>query len=72
MQIATANSARKAPLAFDYTIVSPELGRNLRSQAARIKERVKTTTSAIIEIGRDLLAVKPEPQARPVRFVGEN
>jgi hypothetical protein len=30
----------------------------LRHQTARIRERVKTTTKAIIEIGRDLIAVR--------------
>jgi hypothetical protein len=58
MQIANLKSARKVSLAFDYSAVRSELAKKLRGQAARIKERMKATTSAIIEIGRDLRAVQ--------------
>jgi hypothetical protein len=48
--------------AFDYTMLAPELVEPLRRQASRIRERGKATVSAIIEIGRDLLAVQKHLQ----------
>ena len=44
--------------AFDYDEVPPVTAATLRAQAARIRKLVKTTTSTIIEVGRDLAAVK--------------
>jgi hypothetical protein len=58
LQVNVSGTERKvtAPVhAFDYAAVAPELASNLRSQAALIKERMRATTSAIIETG---LAVK--------------
>jgi hypothetical protein len=43
---------------FDYGMVAPEVATNLRNQAVRIRATMKATTSAIIALGRDLLAVK--------------
>jgi Protein of unknown function (DUF3102) len=45
---------------FDYTSVPEDLATKLRKQAARIKEKMKATVSAIIEVGRDLRAVKQQ------------
>lgn len=47
-----------APTAFDYTALPATTATALRKQAAKIKERVRATTAGIIEIGRDLIAVK--------------
>jgi hypothetical protein len=48
-----------APIAtFDYGALDMQIADSLRKQAQRIRERVKTTTCTIIEIGRDILAVK--------------
>jgi hypothetical protein len=47
---------------FDYTALSQELADNLRSQAARIRGNMKSTVATIIEIGRDLLAVRQHLQ----------
>lgn len=41
-----------------YAGIEPDLADSLRKQAERIRERTRKTTAAIIEIGRDLLAVK--------------
>jgi hypothetical protein len=43
---------------FDYTTVAPELVEKLRAQAQRLRSRIAKSTEGIIEIGRDLLAVK--------------
>jgi hypothetical protein len=48
------------PTTFDYSTLPTDVAGPLREQAARIRERVKNTTIAIIEIGRDLLAVKQQ------------
>jgi hypothetical protein len=50
------------PLAdrFDYGDVLPELATRLRAQAERIRGRIRKSTEEIIDIGRDLLAVKDE------------
>jgi hypothetical protein len=53
---AASTAARIAT--FDYTQLAPSLADALRNQAARIRERVQSTNAAIIEIGRDLIAVK--------------
>jgi hypothetical protein len=61
MQIPLPNSGRKVAAsvpAFDYAAMAPELANKLKKQAARIKKQMKATTAAIIEIGRDLIAVK--------------
>jgi hypothetical protein len=53
----TANTtlAKVAVAAFDYSALDPETERALRSQTARIRDSVKNTTTAIIEIGRGSL-----------------
>ena len=43
---------------FEYDAVSPDIANALRRQAARIREQVRSTTTAIIGIGRDLIAAK--------------
>jgi hypothetical protein len=43
---------------FDYGSLSPEIADALREHTARIRHQVKATTTAIVWIGRDLLAVK--------------
>src|SRR5262245_8146423 len=53
------------PESFDYSGLPPDLVEDLRQQATRIRERVRITTVAIIEIGKDLLAAK---QHFPGRF----
>jgi hypothetical protein len=50
------------PTSFDYSTLPANIAGPLRKQAARIRERVKNSTIAIIEIGRDLLAVKQSLQ----------
>jgi hypothetical protein len=45
-------------VSFDYEVLAPDDATALRKQGARILERIKTTTDAIVEIGRDLIAVK--------------
>jgi hypothetical protein len=45
---------------FDYGNVLPELATRLRAQAERIRGRIRKSTEEIIDIGRDLLAVKDE------------
>jgi hypothetical protein len=46
------------PGGFDYAALSPELRKALAKQAELIRVRIQKTTTAIIEIGRDLIAVK--------------
>ena len=41
-----------------YDAIEPDLANSLREQAERIRERARKTTANVIEIGRDLLAVK--------------
>jgi hypothetical protein len=43
---------------FDYGTVPPNVAAALRAQAARIRDAAKVTTSAVIQIGNDLIAVK--------------
>jgi hypothetical protein len=43
---------------FNYRTLEPDLAEKLQQQAERIRQRIGKTTEAIIEIGRDLLAVK--------------
>jgi Protein of unknown function (DUF3102) len=43
---------------FDYGLLDSKIAEQLRSAAKRIRERVKRTLEAIIEIGRDLLRAK--------------
>lgn len=43
---------------FDYGEVAPDVAAALRAQAFRIRDMVTVTTSAIIRIGNDLIAVK--------------
>jgi hypothetical protein len=43
---------------FDYDTLPVETADALRKQASRIRERAKATTAAVIDIGRDLAAVK--------------
>jgi hypothetical protein len=43
---------------FDYSALPSETAEALRKQAARIRSRTKEATAAIIEIGRDLIAVQ--------------
>src|SRR5262245_59080621 len=43
---------------FNYAPFPSSQAALLRKQGARIREHVRSTTEAIIEIGRDLLAVK--------------
>jgi hypothetical protein len=45
---------------FDYSVVSSDTAVRLQAQAERIKTRIKKTTEDIIEIGKDLLAVKQQ------------
>jgi hypothetical protein len=61
---ATTNSTIIAAVAapaggsFDYAALPAELQERLRNQAFHIKAAMKSTVSAIIEIGRDLIAVQ--------------
>ncbi len=43
---------------FDYSSLSPEIQSEARATAARIREQNKAATVAILDIGRDLLAIK--------------
>lgn len=43
---------------FEYSQLSTEIAENLRTTAARIREKVKKTLEDIIEVGNDLLSVK--------------
>jgi len=43
---------------FDYGALAPEVAECLRKQTDRIRTRTKATCLAIIEIGRDLVAVR--------------
>jgi hypothetical protein len=43
---------------FDYGEVAPDIATALRAQASRIRDMVTVTTSAVIQIGNDLIAVK--------------
>lgn len=43
---------------FDYADLPIETAAALRGQAARIRDRMKTTTAMVVEIGRDLMAVR--------------
>jgi hypothetical protein len=45
---------------FNYGNLSTDQITDLRNRAASIREKARTTTRGIIEIGRDLLAVKKE------------
>ena len=45
-------------ITFDYGALDADTANSLRRQAERIRAQVKTTTCTIIEIGRDILAVK--------------
>jgi Protein of unknown function (DUF3102) len=45
---------------FNYDTLPAATAASLRKQAARIREGVKTTTAAIIEVGRDLIAAKQD------------
>jgi hypothetical protein len=47
-----------APPVFDYSDLAPDLARDLRLQAARIRRRHADTTKSIVETGRDLMATK--------------
>jgi Protein of unknown function (DUF3102) len=44
--------------AFNYDTLPSTTATSLRKQAAKIREGVKATTAAIIEVGRDLIAAK--------------
>jgi Protein of unknown function (DUF3102) len=44
--------------AFDYSMLPAEVAEALRNQTKRIRDRLRNTMEAIIEIGRDLLAVQ--------------
>src|SRR5947209_6598139 len=43
---------------FDYSPLEPKVAGELREKAAKIRERVRRTLEEIIEVGKDLLAVK--------------
>lgn len=43
---------------FDYGEVAPDIATALRAQASRIRDMITVTTSAVIQIGNDLIAVK--------------
>jgi hypothetical protein len=43
---------------FNYDVLDPKVAEQVRSSTARIRERVKKTVEDIIEVGKDLLAVK--------------
>lgn len=45
---------------FDYTQLSPELQTTVRLATERIKMRMKRTAEDIIEIGKDLIAIKEQ------------
>jgi hypothetical protein len=45
-------------LLFDYGAISPALVPNLRAQAKLIKNMIAKTTADLIEVGRNLIAVK--------------
>jgi hypothetical protein len=45
---------------FNYDTLPAATAASLRKQAARIREGVKATTAAIIEVGRDLIAAKQD------------
>src|ERR1700722_8875490 len=62
--IAGANTGAAISKPFDYTKLAPDVAEALRKQTARIRERIKTTAGAIIEIGCDLLAVKQQLDGR--------
>jgi hypothetical protein len=44
--------------AFDYGALSPGIAEALREKSGRIRHQVKVTATAIVWIGRDLLAAK--------------
>lgn len=52
--------ARTPVSTFTYASLPAATAEALRQQAERIRARVKATTEAIIDIGRDLLAVKQQ------------
>jgi hypothetical protein len=43
---------------FNYDVLETEVAEQAQSAAARIREKVKRTVEDIIEVGKDLLAVK--------------
>src|SRR3981081_1957699 len=45
---------------FDYSGISPALVPNLQAQAKLIKNMIAKTTESIIEVGRNLIAVKQQ------------
>jgi hypothetical protein len=58
-----------ALMPFDYGVVSSKIAMKLQAQADRIKLRIRKTTEDIIEIGRDLLAVKDDPNVKHGLFI---
>jgi hypothetical protein len=46
--------------AFDYSVLPSEVAEALRHQTTRIRDRLRNTMAAIIEIGCDLLAVQEQ------------
>jgi hypothetical protein len=55
-----ATEVVKADCGFDYAALSPELAEPLRKQASRIRDRLRATVTAVIEVGRDLIAVRQQ------------
>src|SRR3954447_14910586 len=47
-----------AVVAFDYDTLAPEIAAEARAAPGRINERIRAYQGAIIEAGRDLLAIK--------------
>ncbi len=56
-------------LEFNYSTLAPELASDLRGQADRIRKRIANTTINMIEVGRDLLAVKPQLRGRFIPWI---
>jgi rubrerythrin len=47
---------------YDYTQHTPDIAERLRKQADRIRQKLRSTVSAIIHIGRDLIAAQEHLQ----------
>src|SRR3954468_22175338 len=47
-----------APVGFDYSTIPADVAKEARAVAARINERNRAAQAAILETGRDLLAIK--------------
>ena len=52
--------AAEADLAFNYALLAPDVAVDLRHQAARLRGLMVRSTVDMIEIGRDLIAIKAQ------------